>query len=314
MSPRAKPIRLLFSSIHCILDPTSGAAKSVRTMLSQLVTEGIDCTVFTGPAFDTQKEPSFSELGATRLPQNIAENLLHVPQDSFRHYISPINIVAKAGRDIAGVGRDKLSEAAEIAFTHETMTMIGIAQPSVILVYGDGVHERALLRRCRAIGIKTIFYLTNPTYNDPSLFEFVDGIVTDSRATQSLYRDRLDLSLNVVGKFIAPPAKVPKMLGEDLLFINPLPEKGVMLVLAIERECARRSLKFRFRIVESRFLLKDAIFQSGFSDAGLENIVCVPGGESLDDHFEAAKILLLPSLWHESGSRSLCTWGSSRCF
>lgn len=40
-------------------------------------------------------------------------------------------------------------------------------------------------------------------------------------------------------------------------------------------------------------------------DVSLENIVCVPGGSSLDEHFEAAKILLLPSLWHESGSRSL---------
>lgn len=40
-------------------------------------------------------------------------------------------------------------------------------------------------------------------------------------------------------------------------------------------------------------------------EISLENILCVPGEQSLEDQFEAAKILLLPSLWRESGSRSV---------
>lgn len=300
MAKRAdRPIQLMFSSVHCLLDPTSGAAKSVRTMLSALQVSGIKCTAFTGNAFDSpfteHGQDLLSRLGAQLLPQSVAANLLHVPGDTFRHYVSPL----------ATPNRKLLSTKAEEAFAHETVAFLGIAQPDVLMVFGSGLYERALLRRCRTMGIKTLFYLTNPTHTDPATFEHADCIVTDSKATQAYYRNKMDLSLHVVGKFIAPPPIAPKMLGEDVLFINPLPEKGVMPLLAIVQECARRSLKFRFRIVESRFRLKDAIFQSGLSDASLENIVCVPGGQSLDDHFEAAKVLLLPSLWHESGSRSL---------
>lgn len=294
-----RPLRLMFSSVHCLLDPTSGAARSIRTMLGALQASGIKCTAFTGSAFDspfTENSPDFfSGLGAQALPQSVAANLLHVPSDVFRHYITPLPTT----------NRRLLSTQTEEAFVHETVAFLGIAKPDVLMVLGGGLHERALLRRCRAMGIKTLFYLTNPTHTDPATFEHADCIVTDSKATQAYYKDKMGLSLHVVGKFIAPPHKAPKMLGEDVLFINPLPEKGVMPLIAFAQECARRSLTFKFRIVEGRYRLQDAIAQSGMGDASLENILCVPGEQSLEDQFEAAKILLLPSLWHESGSRSL---------
>ncbi|MEH6726442.1 MAG: glycosyltransferase [Hyphomicrobiales bacterium] len=294
-----RPIQLMFSSVHCLLDPTSGAARSVRTMLGALQASGIKCTAFTGSAFDSpaiEHSPDFfSRLGAQMLPQSVAANLMHVSDDPFRHYVTPLPTT----------NRSLLSLQAEEAFAHEAVAFLGVAKPDILMVYGSGLYERALLRRCRAMGLKTLFYLTNPTHTDPATFEHVDCIVTDSKATQAFYRDRMGLSLQVVGKFIVPPLETPRMQGDDVLFINPLPEKGVMPLLAIAQECARRSLKFRFRIVESRYRLKDAISQAGLSGASLENIICVPGGSSLDAHFEAAKILLLPSLWNESGSRSL---------
>ncbi len=188
---------------------------------------------------------------------------------------------------------------------HETVAFLGIAKPDALMVLSGGLHERALLRRCRTMGINTLFYLTKPTHTDPATFEHVDCIITDSKATQACIKRKMGLAPHVVGKFITAPGIAPKMQGEEVLFINPLPEKGVMPLIAIAQECMRRTLNFRFRVVESRYRLEDALRQSGLGNALPENIVCVPADQWLDNHFEAAKVLLLPSLWHESGSRML---------
>ncbi len=45
-SPRY-PMRLLFSSIHCYLDPSSGAALCTRELLELLAARGMDCRVLT---------------------------------------------------------------------------------------------------------------------------------------------------------------------------------------------------------------------------------------------------------------------------
>jgi len=41
------PMRLLFASIHCYLDPSSGAALCTRELLELLAGRGMDCRVLT---------------------------------------------------------------------------------------------------------------------------------------------------------------------------------------------------------------------------------------------------------------------------
>ena len=59
------PMRLLFSSIHCYLDPSSGAALCTRELLEPLAGRGMDCRVLTMGVFDPERVPSLDELLAT---------------------------------------------------------------------------------------------------------------------------------------------------------------------------------------------------------------------------------------------------------
>jgi len=62
-------MRLLFFSIHCYLDPSSGAALCTRELLELLAARGMDCRVLTTGILDPERETSLDEvLAALELP------------------------------------------------------------------------------------------------------------------------------------------------------------------------------------------------------------------------------------------------------
>jgi len=58
-------MRMLFSSIHCYLDPSSGAALCTRRLLELLAGRGMDCRVLTTGILDPERETSLDEVLAT---------------------------------------------------------------------------------------------------------------------------------------------------------------------------------------------------------------------------------------------------------
>src|SRR5258708_39122018 len=54
--------RLLFSSYHCFLDSSSGAALSLRDLATFLTQRGWDCSVLSGPQLDFEEEVSLEIL------------------------------------------------------------------------------------------------------------------------------------------------------------------------------------------------------------------------------------------------------------
>ena len=62
-------MRPLFSSIHCYLEPSSGAALCTRELLELLAARGMDCRVLTTGILDPERETSLDEvLAALELP------------------------------------------------------------------------------------------------------------------------------------------------------------------------------------------------------------------------------------------------------
>src|SRR5271157_2645520 len=57
-------MRLLFSSIHCYLDPSIGAALCTRELLELLAGRGMDCRVLTTGVLDPERETSLDEVFA----------------------------------------------------------------------------------------------------------------------------------------------------------------------------------------------------------------------------------------------------------
>ena len=58
-------MRLPFSSIHCYLDPSSGAALCTRELLELLAARGMDCRVLTTGVLDPERETTLDEVLAT---------------------------------------------------------------------------------------------------------------------------------------------------------------------------------------------------------------------------------------------------------
>src|SRR5579885_1071380 len=57
--------KLLFASIHCDLDPSSGAALATRELLELLAARGWDCRALSCGILDYQRETSMDELLTT---------------------------------------------------------------------------------------------------------------------------------------------------------------------------------------------------------------------------------------------------------
>jgi hypothetical protein len=49
-------MKLLFASIHCFLDPSSGAALATRELLELLAARGFDCRAFPAGVHDYERE------------------------------------------------------------------------------------------------------------------------------------------------------------------------------------------------------------------------------------------------------------------
>jgi hypothetical protein len=62
-------MRLPFSSIHCYLDPSSGAALCTRELLELLAARGMDSCALTTGVLDYERETPLDEvLGGLELP------------------------------------------------------------------------------------------------------------------------------------------------------------------------------------------------------------------------------------------------------
>ena len=115
-------MRLLFSSIHCYLDPSSGAALCTREMLELLAARGMDCRVLTTGVLDPERETTLdevlatlelpcrrfrAELGSGRAAEVIDLNVKRRPGDADAHGLQPRRAVARpaGGGDLSRAGR-----------------------------------------------------------------------------------------------------------------------------------------------------------------------------------------------------------------
>ncbi len=294
-------LRVAFMSAHALVDASSGAAISVRTILELMAREGVDCKSFTETVFDSpQQKNSLEAMQAmnaepigkgTRLPWLWRKRVSGVD-----HYLN---------RSSSQVRR-RLSAIDELRFYHSASDFLLTYKPHVIITYGNGLPELSIMRAAHSVGALVVFYLANPGYRRKSDFAAVDLVMTDSKATQNLYRQRLSLPTTVIGKFISMPASHRHdQVRDRVTFVNPSPEKGVSLFYQIAKAAAELAPDMRFLVVESRSTLATAERALNLSFSTLGNIDRVGLQSDLGAVLSRTKVLLLPSLWHESGGRTL---------
>ncbi len=142
--------RLLFASIHCYLDPSSGAALATRELLELLAARGWDCRALTCGILDYQRETSLDELltvlelagPARRLSASLghagAAEVVNLTLDGVRVTVMP-TASSRAERRPNPLDGERFLELAG--------QVLDRFRPDVMLTYGGHAVSLELMRR-----------------------------------------------------------------------------------------------------------------------------------------------------------------------
>lgn len=284
-------MKFLFAASSCLLDPTSGAAISMRVLLSSLADLGHAVTACTATVFDSAN----GVRAVQRLfAQKERPRQLLVHNAGVKHFLTPTSHWARA--EVSAAEMERLDEHFRVLIEHD--------RPDVVISYGGMVSERHMLAQARRAGITTAFMLVNPSYHHLGYFADVDHVFTDSPTTARLYKDRLSLEVTPLGRMLDPSAVVAENRDPEFVtFINPSFDKGVNLVARLALMCRDSLPEAKFLVVESRGQWAPSLQVLGLRPADLPNVTVIPTQPDMRSVYAQTKILLVPSMWFESGAR-----------
>lgn len=274
-----------------VLDITSGAALSMRTMLSALAKRGFRVVALQAQVFDSAQG---------------AEHVIAAGEQAKDKAIMRAQVLGVEHLIVRtkAVRRQDMTSQEEEIYIRRFRDEIQHRRPEFIILWGGLLLEMTVMREAREAGVPVIFYLVNAGYQNKDTFRYVSRIVTDTQATAQLYKERHNLDCVPIGKFIDPGLIVaPQRKPEFITFINPSFEKGVNVFLPLARLAAREAPEIKFLVVQSRGRWGTALKVLKFKPDEFPNVKIIGHQRNMKPVYGATKALLLPSVWHESGAR-----------
>lgn len=290
--------RLLFSSYHCYLDPSSGAALSTRDLLELLTSRSWDCPVFCGSRLDLRSQGTLAQIVSDcRVPVEVRRyegsilfSLHHLKLNGI-----PITVYEPERTQSPVPGHDE-----GMPFLALLERLLDTFQPEIMLTYGGSWLACASMALARRKGVRVVFCLHNFAYDDVRIFRDVDGVIVPSRFAQEHYR-RLGLTtIPLPGPFQLERIVCPEVEGRYVTFINPEPTKGVFVFARIAHELGRRRPDIPLLVVESRGTV-DWLARTGLDFQG--NLHRMANTLDPRDFYRVSRLVLMPSLWNESLGR-----------
>jgi glycosyltransferase involved in cell wall biosynthesis len=287
--------RLLWANAYCLLDTSSGASISVREMLLQLVGQGYEVHIVGATIFDHDR-------GAEESRPQWAPMINHpgsVAMLSDGPLLHHLLVTANTRRSL-------MTSFEEGSWHALYLQALDTFQPDLVFYYGGQTLDLLIAGEARARGIPSAFILANGNYSHTRWCRDVDLILTDSQATAEYYAYRLGIRPTAVGHFIDPVRVVAERHSrERILFINPVLEKGVAVVIRLAILLEQRRPDIVFEVVESRGNWSEMLMQvttaMGQPREVLTNVVVTPNSSDMRPVYGRARLLLAPSLWWESG-------------
>lgn len=282
---------VLYAAPACLFDPTSGASLSIRTLLGGIAGRGGRVAALQAMVFDA---PEGGERVRALAAQHPEHRAIESEVDGVRHLILRT----------ASTDRGAMTSVEEQAFYRRLRRELAERRPDFVLTWGSMLLERAIVEAARRVGIPVVFYLVNPQYLSNEAFEGVSLIVTDTDATARLYRERNGLDAVAVGKFVDPaPVTAPRRDPRVYTFVNPAVPKGASLFVALAARARSELPHARFLVIEGRGRWLPALRALGHRADDFPNVEVIGPQRDMRAVYARTRALLLPSLWHESGSR-----------
>ena len=303
----SKKILIVYANANSIFDQTNGASKSIRLLLESLAYEGCDVTAIMGCTSDTQQ--GFKTSQEIWLDQQSGKEIRHKTK-SF--YFKGINLTLVATEHwsrkyLAADEQEEIYRSAENAMQNTKSNY----SKKFFIGWGNLLLEESIFKTAQMNNFTTLFYLANPSYLGKIVktIKTSSKIITDSHATRKLYSNEYGLQkIHVLPKCIEKPKKTrdaEEMWKEKtLLFVNPKLKKGLEALLIIAKCLEKSCPVIRIKIIDVADQLTKELKRLGVTFNELPANISVTGCQpSTDQLFENTTILLLLSLWHESGSR-----------
>ncbi|MGC2857436.1 glycosyltransferase [Novispirillum sp. DQ9] len=181
--------------------------------------------------------------------------------------------------------------------------VVAALEPSVIIVQ-SGYALAAMLAVALETGCPTAVYLHNVELHriggtlppDPHIL-----YLANSRFTADRWRALFGIASHILPPVVRPARYQAGQTGDRVLFVNPVPEKGIERVA----DLAAANPDIPFLIAESWQIGDEwrAWLRQRFG--GLANVEWRPATEDVRSLFQDARLLLMPSVWEEAYGRTV---------
>lgn len=298
--------RICFVCPMCVLDPTSGAAISVRNFLRCLAEAGYRVTSYTSSVMDPNGEVPFAPiLGPAAADEKNRGMLLRREEDGVEHFV----FLTASSRG-ANMTADEQTRMVRLF-----KQWLGNHPQDIILTFGKSNLQRLMIDLAVAEGAAVVHYLANAETRTAEHMLPGERIITPSEFLQSHYRETLGVEADVL-RTIMPDDRVvgpdePSIANAPALrqlgfvtFVNPIPHKGLTLVARLMQRALRERPEMRFLVVEGR-MPRGRLQELKVDIGALRNCWFIPSQLDVKGIWRRTAILLMPSFWREGFPRSV---------
>ena len=207
--------------------------------------------------------------------------------------------------------RNLLNADEEENIFRETINIINLYKIDCLIGWGNLLLEESIFKEAKKNKIKLCFYLVNPTYKGKRsyLLKNADLVITDSDATRNIYKKDLNCEAMILSKSIEKKPyqnniQISSNPSRNCLLVNPSLEKGLEPLLKISEYFYEQKSNLSFLCVDGRNQFKKKLNYLNLNEIDIKNNLSILAAvDDIDDLFSNIRVLLLFSIWHESGSR-----------
>ena len=296
-------LRILFTSVHGYVDPSSGAATATRDLLELLAERGHDCRVLSTGVLDYREETPFGPvIDALGVPVRLATAARNgggrTPVLDFDLNGVRVTLMPTASSRYEAA----LDRAAASAYLDLTGQVLARFRPHVLLTYGGHPTSLELMRQARSRGVAVVFHLHNFGYPDRSAFVHASIGLVPTEYSRRFHHRTLGLECTALDLPIRPERTMSRESEPRFLtFVNPVPEKGLAVFARIALELSWRRVDIPILVVEGRGSA-DWLARVPLDLSNLTSLHRMASTPDPRDFYRVTRALVVPSLWRENAA------------
>lgn len=290
-------LKILWATPTTLLDTSNGESLMVLECLKQLAIRGCEISILGATVFvDREGMSARAELW-TKLHEHVGK-FVNIKDGYLTHRL----LVTKNPK------RRLMHSYEEENWFEEYGRAIQIHRPDVVLFYRKSLISLLVASEARRRGISVGIFLMHGNNYGNGWCRDINWMFTDTNATADLYKNREKYPMIPIGTFVnIDKVKANRKINKSLLFVNPVPEKGVILVIQTALHLSKYRPDIILEVVDSRktwnTMIKQVDDSLGLTNTKFDNVIVTPHTIDMRPVYERAHLLLVPSIWWESGPR-----------